>query len=102
MFKDRPQVRTYMEYLTTGISVEPVARAGGALFPHRDQDLGWYPSDLERTMAELAMNAEIVRFDASDLMPPEIGAGAFWAGMVDWVEGVELEAVLDRIEESWP
>jgi alpha-glucoside transport system substrate-binding protein len=44
------------------------------------------------------------RFDASDLMPGEVGAGSFWTGMVQYMqEGPEsLSTVLDEIEASWP
>jgi alpha-glucoside transport system substrate-binding protein len=44
------------------------------------------------------------RFDASDLMPGEVGAGSFWTGMVQYMqEGPEsLSSVLDEIESSWP
>jgi alpha-glucoside transport system substrate-binding protein len=44
------------------------------------------------------------RFDASDLMPGEVGAGSFWTGMVRYMqEGPDsLQAVLDEIEASWP
>jgi alpha-glucoside transport system substrate-binding protein len=44
------------------------------------------------------------RFDASDLMPGEVGAGSFWTGMVQYMqEGPEsLSTVLDDIESSWP
>jgi alpha-glucoside transport system substrate-binding protein len=44
------------------------------------------------------------RFDASDLMPAEVGAGSFWTGMVRYMqEGPgSVQAVLDEIEASWP
>jgi alpha-glucoside transport system substrate-binding protein len=44
------------------------------------------------------------RFDASDLMPTEVGAGSFWTGMVAYMqEGPDsLQTVLDDIEASWP
>ena len=42
------------------------------------------------------------RFDASDLMPGVVGAGAFWTGMVDWVNGKSTEEVLSTIDASWP
>jgi alpha-glucoside transport system substrate-binding protein len=44
------------------------------------------------------------RFDASDLMPAEVGAGSFWTGMVQYMQDgpSSLEAVLDEIEASWP
>jgi alpha-glucoside transport system substrate-binding protein len=44
------------------------------------------------------------RFDASDLMPAEVGAGSFWTGMVQYMQdgSSSLEGVLDEIEASWP
>lgn len=42
------------------------------------------------------------RFDASDLMPGVVGAGSFWTGMVDWINGTPTTEVLDTIEASWP
>lgn len=42
------------------------------------------------------------RFDGSDLMPGVVGAGSFWTGMVDWVNGKSLDEVLSTIDGSWP
>jgi alpha-glucoside transport system substrate-binding protein len=44
------------------------------------------------------------RFDASDMMPSAVGAGSFWTGMVEYLQGGpdSLEGVLDDIEASWP
>ena len=44
------------------------------------------------------------RFDASDLMPAEVGLGSFWTGMMEYVSSGpdSLQAVLDDIEASWP
>jgi alpha-glucoside transport system substrate-binding protein len=44
------------------------------------------------------------RFDASDLMPGEVGAGSFWTGMVEYMqEGPDsLQGILEEIESSWP
>jgi alpha-glucoside transport system substrate-binding protein len=44
------------------------------------------------------------RFDASDLMPAEVGSGSFWSGMVEYMQGGpgNLDKVLDDIENSWP
>ena len=102
MFNDRPEVRQFMEFLATWESGEAWARAGGALFPYKKQDIGAYPTELERKQAELLLNAKVFRFDASDLMPAEVGAGTFWTGMVDAVSGVPLDRVLQEIEDSWP
>jgi alpha-glucoside transport system substrate-binding protein len=102
IFNDRPEVRQFMEYLATWESAKSWASAGGALFPYKTQDLNAYGSELERAQAELLLNAKVFRFDASDLMPAEVGAGTFWTGMVDYVSGVSADKVLAEIENSWP
>jgi alpha-glucoside transport system substrate-binding protein len=37
-------------------------------------------------------------------MPPEVGSGTFWTGMIDYVRGGPsvLDQVLADIEASWP
>jgi alpha-glucoside transport system substrate-binding protein len=44
------------------------------------------------------------RFDASDLMPAEVGSGSFWTGMITYMRNGpdSLEGVLQDIEDSWP
>jgi alpha-glucoside transport system substrate-binding protein len=51
-----------------------------------------------------ALSSGTGRFDASDLMPAEVGSGAFWTGMIDYIRGGpgSLDGVLQDIEDSWP
>ena len=91
-----------MEFLATWESGELWAKAGGALFPYLNQDLAAYPNEIERSLAEALVNAKVFRFDASDLMPAQVGAGSFWTGIVDWVNGKPLNTVLSNIQKSWP
>lgn len=83
---DTPDVRAFIEFLGTVESTTSWATAGGALFPHRGQDLSIYPTDLERTMTETIIAAESARFDGSDNMVSETNR-AFWKGITDWVTG---------------
>jgi alpha-glucoside transport system substrate-binding protein len=61
------------------------------------------------SVARTAMDAGMLRFDASDLMPVEVGAGtdgvvegAFWQGMIDWVDGVRsIDQVFADIDAEW-
>ncbi|MFW6343674.1 MAG: hypothetical protein ACOC2B_02925 [Sediminispirochaetaceae bacterium] len=57
---------------------------------------------MDRGYAEILHDADTFRFDASDLMPGQVGAGSFWNGMTNWVSGDDLEEVLEEIDESWP
>ena len=103
MFNDRPEVRAVMEYFTKGDSVKVWVQSGGAISPHYDSSLDWYTNDVDRGVAEIILNADSVRFDGSDLMPGEVGAGSFWKGMTDWVSGTaDLDTVLAEIDAGWP
>jgi alpha-glucoside transport system substrate-binding protein len=99
---DRPEVRQYARFLTTAESVKYVIEQGGVLSPHKDVDLSWYPSDFERGYAQLLANASVVRYDGSDSMPSQVGTSSFWSGVVDFVDGVDLDTILANIDSSWP
>ena len=77
---------------------------GGACRAHQDSyTRTCTESDLERGIAELVHEATSFRFDGSDLMPGEVGAGSFWKGMTDYVSGAaDLDTVLAEIDASWP
>ena len=103
MFNDRPEVRALMEFFSKAEGVEGWVRAGGTLSPHKDADLDWYTTYTDRKVAELLLNATSVRFDASDLMPAEVGSGSFWKAMTDWISGsTDLDTALAEIDASWP
>ena len=55
------------------------------------------------SLSTLLANASAARFDASDLMPAQVGAGAFWSEMVAWLNGeIPLEQALQNIDDAWP
>jgi alpha-glucoside transport system substrate-binding protein len=96
--KDRPEVKKFIEFLGTPEATTAWAKAGGALFAHKGQDMSAYPTQVERTMAETIVNAQQARFDASDAMPAAVNV-AFWKGITDWVTGSrDLDAVLKEID----
>ena len=101
-FNDRPEVNALMEYFTVPQSAEVWLGNGSALAAHQTTPLEMYSEDL-RGVAELAAAATSFRFDASDLMPGEVGAGSFWTGMTDYVSGLsDLDTALAEIDASWP
>jgi alpha-glucoside transport system substrate-binding protein len=98
--QDRAEVKKFIEFLGTPASVKPWAEQGGSLFPHVNQDLSWYPTALERTMAEAITKANAARFDGSDMMASELNL-AFWKGITDWVsEARTLDDALADIDAS--
>jgi len=103
MFNDRPEVRAVMAYLTRGEHLKGWMATGGAIAPQKDAKLEWYGNAMDRGIAEILKNATSVRFDGSDLMPGEVGAGAFWREMTAWVAGTtDEETALKNIDAAWP
>ncbi|OJF75731.1 MAG: ABC transporter substrate-binding protein [Treponema sp. CETP13] len=102
MFSNKPGVAEFLQFLTTWEACAPWAKIGGALFPHKNQNFDDYGNALERDIAKILVNAKVFRFDASDMMPAEVGSGTFWTGLVDYVGGEDSETVLTSIEDNWP
>jgi alpha-glucoside transport system substrate-binding protein len=96
---DRPEVKKFIEFLATPASVTPWAKLGGSLFPHINQDLSAYPTELEQTMAKAITEAEAARFDGSDNMASATNL-AFWEGITNWVTGTDLDTALASIDEA--
>jgi alpha-glucoside transport system substrate-binding protein len=102
-FNDRPEVRALIEYFTRGESMKAWLATGGALSPHLDTNLDWYGNEVERGVAALANQATSFRFDGSDLMPSEVGAGSFLESITEYLSGaIDLDTALAQIDASWP
>jgi alpha-glucoside transport system substrate-binding protein len=91
----------FIEFLQTPIAHELWMAQSGFLTPYTEVNTAVFPSDSQRAMNDILLNATIFRFDGSDLMPGEIGAGAFWTAMVDYVTGAEAEAVAGQVQQRW-
>lgn len=98
---DTPVARAFVEFLKTPIAHEVWMAQGGFLTPHVGVNKAAYNNDTSRALGDILLNATTFRFDGSDLMPGEIGAGAFWTGMVDYTSGAEAADVAKAIQERW-
>jgi len=100
---DDEETTQVMEMLASEDFGESWAGDGGWLSPHTTFDPSLYPDETTRKIGEIAAEADVFRFDASDLMPTEVGGGTFWTGMVEWTSGDKTTAeVTEEIEQSWP
>lgn len=102
VFNDTPEAQALIQYLATAQPHEIWAGLGGYISPHQQVGLDVYPDETTRKQAEILANAEIVRFDGSDMMPGAVGTGTFWTGMTNYVGGTDVDTVLADIEASWP
>ena len=98
---DSPAARGLIEFLKTPIAHEVWMAQSGFLTPHTGVNADAFASESLRAMNDILLDATTFRFDASDLMPGEIGAGAFWTGMVDFVTGADAAAVAAAIQTRW-
>ncbi|KAA3647049.1 MAG: carbohydrate ABC transporter substrate-binding protein [Chloroflexi bacterium] len=103
-FNDRPEVLAMIEYLASPDGAEVWVKSGGFISPNSAVPAEWYTSYVDQAQADILANADTLRFDASDLMPTEVGGGTFWSGMIDWVsaDGTNTEEVFAAVEASWP
>ena len=98
-----PDAIAVMEFMTSDEFGGPWAAGGGWLSPHRTFDGANYSDEITRTTADIVANADVFRFDASDLMPNAVGGGTFWQGMVEWLSGEKTaEQATTDIQNSWP
>lgn len=112
-------VRAIQDWITPEWQCTLASASGGGIAPYgghgvagverlpgnANTDPNCYETESGKTFAEgittaLAENTFV--FDASDLMPPEVGQRTFWDGMVDHASGVDIATILDTIEASWP
>lgn len=102
-FVNDSDVVEVMEFLGSSDFGGPWAKTGGWLSPHTTFDASQYPNETTKQMFQIAAEADVFRFDASDLMPGSVGAGTFWDEMNAWVGGkADLDEALANIEDSWP
>ena len=99
-FNDTAETRALLNYLASAEAQGIWCKALGKLAVNKTVDPSIYPDPITVKAAEMLANAEVFRFDGSDLMPAAVGAGTFWSGVLDFVSGIPLDTVLASIEAS--
>jgi len=102
-FADRPEVQHVQTYLSSPEFVNARVAAGPFTSAHTGLDAENISDPIGKLSVEILQSEESeFRFDASDLMPAAVGAGSFWKGMTEWINGKSTEEVLGNIEDSYP
>ncbi len=102
MFNDTPEARALMQYLATPQPHEIWAGLGGFISPHKQVSTDAYPDIISQKIAQILADADVIRFDGSDMMPGAVGTGTFWSGVIDFAVGEPAENVTETIDASWP
>jgi alpha-glucoside transport system substrate-binding protein len=70
---DNPAAQAFVEFLTTPEAAQVWAERGGFTSPNQNLDPAVYPDEISARSAEALAEAEVFRFDLSDLQPAEFG-----------------------------
>ncbi|MFT4261791.1 MAG: ABC transporter substrate-binding protein [Nocardioides sp.] len=105
-FNKNLATQAFQTYLSTDTWANEKAKAttsGGWVSANKGLDANNLVSPIDKLSASILQDPDAVfRFDASDLMPADVGSGSFWKQMVNWITGQDTQKTLDEIEASWP
>jgi alpha-glucoside transport system substrate-binding protein len=106
---NRPEVKDFLErFIAEDVQCDMGGVAASSrISPNVDVGKDCYTNDIladASVILTTALEEGTGRFDASDLMPAEVGSGTFWTGMINYVRNGpdSLDGVLKDIEDSWP
>ena len=101
MFKDNPAARALIEYLATPEAAEIWAAKGGFSSPNKNVDAEVYPDELTKQTATELANAEVFRFDMSDLMPGAFGSDSLFTLLQDFVQNPDdVDGIATKLEAA--
>ncbi len=100
MMNNNSEARAFMKYLASAGAQTIWVGDLGKLGINKKINPNVYPDDITRKMAAVLKDAQSFRFDGSDSMPPAIGSGSFWTEIMNYVQGDDLDSVLERLEKS--
>jgi alpha-glucoside transport system substrate-binding protein len=98
MFKDTSQARQLIQYLTTAQAQSIWVKLGGKLAVNKQVALSDYPDPLSKESAQIIVNTNIAKYDATDNMPADMKAAA-WKSLLDYVsDQSKLDSILASLD----
>jgi alpha-glucoside transport system substrate-binding protein len=101
-FTENPAADAFLEYLTTTEAAEIWAQRGGFSSPHRNLDTSIYPDEITQTTAGALAEADVFRFDMSDLQPSAFGGTpgqGMWKHFTDFVQNPDdIDGTSEKLE----
>ncbi|BDR55296.1 alpha-glucosides-binding periplasmic protein AglE [Bombiscardovia apis] len=103
-FSDRPEVQQFQAFLASPEFANGYVKfKKSAITPNSGIDTNNLKGLSKLAYSSLTDKGTTFRFDASDLMPSEVGSGSFWKQMISYfAQDKSEQEVLDAIEQSWP
>ncbi len=102
-FTDTEATQKVLEYLSSPEWANSRVALGGVISANKGLDASVATNPLLQEAIKILQDpGTTFRFDASDLMPGAVGAGSFWKGIVEWVNGTDVATVTKQIDSAWP
>jgi ABC-type Fe3+ transport system substrate-binding protein len=101
MFKDNPAAQALISYLASPEAGEIWAGRGGFSSPNKNVDTEVYPDELTKTTASELAQAEVFRFDLSDLLPGAFGGDAMFTILQDFLQNPDdVDGTASKLEAA--
>jgi hypothetical protein len=104
LFTDSEAGRALMEYLASPAAAEVWAAEGGFISPNENLDLEVYPDEVSQNLASEVVDAEVFRFDMSDLQPAAFGGTVgqgLWAQFQDFFrDPSDIDGITQQMEQA--
>ncbi len=103
-FTNRPVTMALIAFLASPEAAEIAARRGGFLSANQGLDPAAYPDPVTRELATSLRNADVLRFDLSDLTPQSFGGGTnaeMWRLLQGFLaDGGDPQQVAEQLEAA--
>lgn len=102
-FRDAEEVAAVQTFMASDTWANIRVSEGGVISANKGLDPANASSAIGQQAIEILQSDDTVfRFDGSDLMPSAVGASAFWTEITNYVQGKDLDTVLNDIDAAWP
>ena len=104
MFNDTPAAQALIRYLATPEAAEIWAERGGFSSANRNIDTGVFPDEISERTATALAEAEVFRFDLSDLQPAAFGATVgqgLWQEFIEFLRNPDdVDGAAERMQQE--
>lgn len=98
VFNNTPQSKALLNFLASKEAQTYWAKIGN-LVPNKNVPLSAFPDELTRNAAEILSKAEMVVFDAGDMMPGDVNM-AFFSAVVSYIQDPsKLDSILANLDK---
>jgi alpha-glucoside transport system substrate-binding protein len=103
-FKDTPAAMALIAYLASPEAAQIIAAKGGFISANKNLSMSAYPDPTTQQLATAVVNAQLLRFDMSDLTPQAFGGSSsahLWVLLQDFLsKPIEPATVAQQIEDA--